>query len=216
MQVLLGLTLTQEELRTAFEELEQMGFIGGRRPRMYAVQPEGCAPIVKAWEQGEEHAPLWENAHTVAAGIRVPIAVGDFLIIRAVRESNEDAGGRSVEFAGHEYAIRGRGYVHSVADLEQVVLGIRPGGVPIRVASKSVRVREVLDATLAVPGYHGILAFTLPELTLPHPRIAERSFVLTPLADIAPDRILSGQTQTIVNLLEKIPPIGRPTPTANF
>ena len=56
-------------------------------PRMVAVQAEGCAPIVKAWEAGEEHAPLWENAHTVAAGIRVPVAVGDFLIIRALRES---------------------------------------------------------------------------------------------------------------------------------
>jgi threonine synthase len=55
---------------------------------MVAVQATGCAPIVKAWAQGEEHAPLWENAHTVAAGIRVPIAVGDFLIIRAVRESD--------------------------------------------------------------------------------------------------------------------------------
>src|SRR5262249_5240623 len=55
--------------------------------RMVAVQAEGCAPIVKAWAEGEEHAPRWENAHTVAAGIRVPRAAGDFLIIRAVRES---------------------------------------------------------------------------------------------------------------------------------
>jgi threonine synthase len=55
---------------------------------MVAVQAEGCAPIVKAWADGEEHAPRWEGAHTVAAGIRVPRAVGDFLILRAVRESN--------------------------------------------------------------------------------------------------------------------------------
>jgi len=72
----------------AFDELEKIGWIGAKRPRMVAVQASGCAPIVKAWERGEEHAPLWENAHTVAAGIRVPIAVGDFLIIRAVRESH--------------------------------------------------------------------------------------------------------------------------------
>jgi len=72
----------------AFAELKEMGWITGKMPRMVAVQAEGCAPIVKAWEAGDEHAPLWENAHTVAAGIRVPIAVGDFLIIRAVRESN--------------------------------------------------------------------------------------------------------------------------------
>jgi threonine synthase len=71
----------------AFHELKEIGWIDGPMPRMVAVQAEGCAPIVKAWEAGEEHAPLWENAHTVAAGIRVPVAVGDFLIIRAVRES---------------------------------------------------------------------------------------------------------------------------------
>ncbi len=70
-----------------FDELEAIGWIGSKRPRMVAVQAEGCAPIVKAFEDGEDHAPLWENAKTVAAGIRVPIAVGDFLILRAVRES---------------------------------------------------------------------------------------------------------------------------------
>jgi threonine synthase len=71
----------------AFGELEALGFIGPERPRMVAVQAEGCAPIVKAFEDGEEHAPRWENAFTAAAGIRVPKAVGDFLILRAVRES---------------------------------------------------------------------------------------------------------------------------------
>ncbi len=71
----------------AFAELEALGFIGPERPRMVAVQAEGCAPMVKAFEEGEEHAPRWEGAHTVAAGIRVPRAVGDFLILRAVRES---------------------------------------------------------------------------------------------------------------------------------
>ncbi len=71
----------------AFQELEAIGWIGKKRPKMIAVQASGCAPIVKAFEDGKEHAPLWENAHTAAAGIRVPIAVGDFLILRAVRES---------------------------------------------------------------------------------------------------------------------------------
>jgi len=75
----------------AFDELEQMGFIGAHRPRMVAVQASGCAPIVKAFDEGEEHAPLWENAHTAAAGIRVPVAVGDFMILRAVRESGGSA-----------------------------------------------------------------------------------------------------------------------------
>ena len=70
-----------------FEELEAMGWISSKRPRMIAVQATGCAPIVKAYEDGVEHAPVWENAHTGAAGIRVPVAVGDFLILRAVRDS---------------------------------------------------------------------------------------------------------------------------------
>jgi len=71
----------------AFAELEAIGFIGKKRPRMVAVQAEGCAPMVRAFEAGEEHAARWENAHTIASGIRVPQAVGDFLILRAVRES---------------------------------------------------------------------------------------------------------------------------------
>jgi threonine synthase len=71
----------------AFAELEAVGWLGRKRPRMVAVQAEGCAPMVRAYEQGVEHAERWENAHTVAAGIRVPAAVGDFLILRAVRES---------------------------------------------------------------------------------------------------------------------------------
>ena len=75
----------------AFDELERLGWIGPERPRMYAVQASGCAPIVRAFEAGEEHAERWEDAHTVAAGIRVPRAVGDFLILRAVRESGGKA-----------------------------------------------------------------------------------------------------------------------------
>ncbi|MCY4265535.1 MAG: threonine synthase [Gammaproteobacteria bacterium] len=71
----------------AFSELEAIGWIDSRRPRMVAVQAEGCAPIVKAWEAGERHAEPWQGAHTIAAGIRVPAAVGDFLILDAVRES---------------------------------------------------------------------------------------------------------------------------------
>ena len=71
----------------AFAELEAIGFIGSRRPRMVAVQAAGCAPIVKAWQEGREHAEPWKNAHTLASGIRVPGAIGDFLILRAVRES---------------------------------------------------------------------------------------------------------------------------------
>jgi threonine synthase len=72
----------------AFDELEKIGWIGSKRPKMVAVQAEGCAPIVKAYDDGKEHAPLWDDAFTHAWGIRVPIAVGDFLILKAVRESD--------------------------------------------------------------------------------------------------------------------------------
>ena len=71
----------------AFAELEAIGFVGSKRPRMVAVQAAGCAPIVRAYDAGADHAPRWEDAHTIAAGIRVPQAIGDFLILRAVRES---------------------------------------------------------------------------------------------------------------------------------
>ena len=71
----------------AFAEMEALGWIGSRRPRMYAVQSEGCAPMVRAFEEGAAHAARWENAKTVAHGINVPQALGDFLILRAVRES---------------------------------------------------------------------------------------------------------------------------------
>ncbi len=71
----------------AFAELGELGWIDGHRPRMVAVQASGCAPIVKAFEEGSEHAELWPQAQTVASGIRVPAAIGDFLILRAVRES---------------------------------------------------------------------------------------------------------------------------------
>ena len=71
----------------AFAELEAIGWLGAKKPRMVAVQATGCAPIVKAWKEGAEHAELWEDAHTIAAGIRVPVAIGDFLILEAVRDS---------------------------------------------------------------------------------------------------------------------------------
>jgi threonine synthase len=71
----------------AFDEMEQMGLIGAQRPRMVSVQSTGCAPIVRAFEQGVEFAPLWQGARTVADGLRVPAAIGDFLILRAIRAS---------------------------------------------------------------------------------------------------------------------------------
>jgi threonine synthase len=75
----------------AFAEMEALGWIGRERPKMIAVQAAGCAPIVRAFEQGADHAEPWENAATLAAGIRVPAAVGDYLILQAVRESGGTA-----------------------------------------------------------------------------------------------------------------------------
>jgi threonine synthase len=90
----------------AFAELEAIGFIGAKRPRMVAVQADGCAPIVKAWQDGADHAPLWENANTYAAGIRVPIAVGDFIILDAVRKSD-----------GFAIAVSDEAIAEAVADM---------------------------------------------------------------------------------------------------
>lgn len=72
----------------AFDELEAVGLIGPARPRMIAVQAAGCAPIVRAWEAGATHAEKWHDARTGACGIRVPAAIGDFLILRAIAESD--------------------------------------------------------------------------------------------------------------------------------
>jgi threonine synthase len=75
----------------AFDEMEQMGWIGSKRPRMVSVQSATCAPIVRAFEQGERFAAEFENASTVAAGLRVPKAIGDFLILDAIRASDGTA-----------------------------------------------------------------------------------------------------------------------------
>jgi threonine synthase len=75
----------------AFDELEQLGWIGSKRPRMVVVQSTGCAPIVRAFDAGVEHADPWTDARTLAAGIRVPSAIGDYLILRAVRDSGGTA-----------------------------------------------------------------------------------------------------------------------------
>jgi threonine synthase len=71
----------------AFDELEALGWIGPKRPRMYAIQAEGCAPLVQAFDHGDKHAQRWDNASTVASGIRVPVALGDFIILDILRRS---------------------------------------------------------------------------------------------------------------------------------
>lgn len=75
----------------AFEEMEALGWIGPKRPKMICVQAAGCAPIVKAFEEGKARSEFWDNAGTVASGLRVPKALGDFLVLNAVRESGGTA-----------------------------------------------------------------------------------------------------------------------------
>ncbi|MGQ9801829.1 MAG: threonine synthase [Candidatus Saccharicenans sp.] len=75
----------------AFEEMEKLAWVGSKRPRLVTVQSDGCAPIVKAFHQGKEFADQWQNARTIADGLRVPAAIGDFLMLRALRESKGTA-----------------------------------------------------------------------------------------------------------------------------
>ena len=75
----------------AFDEMERLGWIGDKRPRMFAVQAAGCAPIVRAFESGEKTAAEFPNARTIASGLRVPKAIGDFLMLNILRQSNGGA-----------------------------------------------------------------------------------------------------------------------------
>ena len=75
----------------AFDELEQIGWIGKERPKMISVQSEGCAPIVRAFKKGDNQAELWIAAETIAPGMRVPVAIADYLILQIIRESGGTA-----------------------------------------------------------------------------------------------------------------------------
>ncbi len=93
----------------AFDELEQIGWIDAKRPRMISVQSTGCAPIVKAFHDSLDEAEFWEHAQTIAAGLRVPKAIGDFLILNALRQSNGTAiavDDSEIIAAMHELAAR--------------------------------------------------------------------------------------------------------------
>ncbi len=120
----------------AFDELEQMGLIGSKRPKMIVVQAEGCAPIVRAFEQGVRHAELWQGASTVAPGIRVPVAIGDYLILDAVRES----GGTCIAVSDDEI-LEG---VRDLAAKEGLYASPEVGAVVA--AAKQLRARGFLNA----------------------------------------------------------------------
>ena len=114
----------------AFEEMETLGWIlPGKRPKMIAVQAEGCQPIVKAFESGAERSVFFENAQTVSSGLRVPKPLGDFLILRAIRESHgtaiaisdEDALKAGVELAKQEGMFVAPEGAACVAAVEQLL-----------------------------------------------------------------------------------------------
>ena len=92
----------------AFEEMEALGWIGAGRPRMVSVQAEGCAPVVRAWENGAQEAEPWVDAHTYASGLRVPRAVGDFLMLNAIRASGGAAVAVSDEAMAEAVSLVGR------------------------------------------------------------------------------------------------------------
>ena len=87
----------------AFDEMEKLGWIGSRRPKMIAVQAEGCQPVVRAFEENEPRSRFFENAHTIAAGLRVPKPLGDALVLQAVRES----GGTAIAVSDEEMLTAG-------------------------------------------------------------------------------------------------------------
>ena len=119
----------------AFDEMEKLGWIDQKRPRMFSVQASGCAPIVRAFEAGEEFAGEFPNAHTVASGLRVPKAIGDFLMLKILRESN--GGAIAVE---DEEMIR---TVREVGSAEG--LFVAPEGAACFAALKKLRASEKID-----------------------------------------------------------------------
>ena len=119
----------------AFQEMEELGWTDGKRPKMFAVQAEGCAPIVRAFREGRDFAEPWQDARTIAAGIRVPSAIGDYLILRALRES----GGGAVTVTDDEILA----YMNKVASLEGMFM------CPEGAATAAALARLLADGTLS-------------------------------------------------------------------
>jgi len=140
----------------AFAELMELGWINCKLPKMVAVQSSGCAPIVKAWENGEEFAEFWEGAETVSSGIRVPSALGDFLILRAVRESD----GFAISVTDEETLE----LQHQVGTLDGLLLC--PEG-----AATVVAYKEALESGLIGPNDFAVLFNTATGLKYPMPEV---------------------------------------------
>ena len=119
----------------AFDEMEKLGWIDNTRPRMFSVQASGCAPIVRAFETGEKSAAEVPNAHTVASGLRVPKAIGDFLMLDILRKSN-----------GGAIAIEDEEMVRAVREVgSKEGLFVAPEGAACFVALKKLRASGKID-----------------------------------------------------------------------
>ena len=127
----------------AFEEMEALGWIGKRRPRMFAVQAQGCAPIVRAFATGGEAAEEWPSPETLASGLRVPSAIGDFLMLRALRESR----GVALAVSDHDMLTA----VRELAETEGVITSPEGG------ATLAALKKLVSDGLLA--GHETIILF---------------------------------------------------------
>jgi len=119
----------------AFDEMEVLGWIDRKRPRLFSVQASGCAPIVRAFEAGEKFAAEFPNAHTIASGLRVPKAIGDFLILKILRQSN-----------GGAVAVDDQEIVRVVRDVGSTEgLFVAPEGAACFAALKSLRRAGKID-----------------------------------------------------------------------
>ena len=137
----------------AFDEIGQLGWIGDRRPRMVVVQAAGCAPIVRAWEQGKREAAFFDNAHTVASGLRVPAAIGDFLMLDVLRKSN----GRAVAVSDEDLLAGAR----EMSATQGVFACPESGAV-------WVAARRLLDEGWIKPHEHAVLFNTASGLKYTH------------------------------------------------
>ena len=120
----------------AFGEMEKLGWIDSKRPRMFSVQASGCAPIVRAFEAGEKFAAEFPNAHTVASGLRVPKAIGDFLMLRILRDSK-----------GGAIAVEDEEIIRAVSEVgSKEGLFVAPEGAACFVALKKLRASKKIDS----------------------------------------------------------------------
>ncbi len=141
----------------AFEELSELGFIDDEKPRMIAVQPEGCAPIVKAFQENQDESEYWSNAHTIAPGLRVPKAFADYLILDVLRKS----GGTAISVPDDKILIKMR----QLARFEGILQC--PEGAATLAAVTQLRDQGLVDKDEEVVIFGTGSGFTMPEIWEP-------------------------------------------------